>query len=96
VVNLTPTTTSLTSLPNPSAVGQSVTFTATVTGSSTPTGKVTFKDGGKSLGSVTLSSGQAVLSTASLKRGSHSITATYGGDSNFATSTSPVYTQVVN
>jgi hypothetical protein len=91
-----PTTTSLTSSPNPSGVGQSVTFTATVTGSGTPTGKVTFKDGGKSLGTATLSGGVAAFSTSSLKQGSHSITATYSGDSTFAGSISATYTQVVN
>jgi hypothetical protein len=91
-----PTTTSLIASPNPSAFGQSVTFTATVTGSGTPTGTVTFKDGTKSLGTATLSAGQATLSTSGLKKGSHSITATYSGDSNFASSVSPVYMQVVN
>jgi Big-like domain-containing protein/List-Bact-rpt repeat protein len=98
VVNLAPTTTSLTSSPNPSAVGQNITFTATVTvtGPGTPTGTVTFKDGGKSLGTATLSAGQAAFSTSSLKKGSHSITAQYSGDSNFAGSASPAYTQVVN
>ncbi len=48
------TTTSLTSSPNPSAYGQSVTLTATVSpssGTGTPTGSVTFMDGTTSLGS---------------------------------------------
>ena len=40
---------------NPSSIGQSVTFTATVSatspGSGTPTGTVTFRDGGASIGS---------------------------------------------
>jgi hypothetical protein len=98
VVNLAPTTTSLTSSPNPSAAGQNITFTATVTvtGPGTPTGTVTFKDGGKSLGTATLSAGQATFSTSRLKKGSHSITALYSGDSNFAGGASPAYTQVVN
>ena len=40
------TTTALTSSPNPSAIGQSVSFTATVTGGPpTPTGMVTFQEG---------------------------------------------------
>ena len=43
------TTTALTSSPNPSAIGQSVSFTATVTGGSpTPTGMVTFHEGSTS------------------------------------------------
>src|SRR5262249_40238427 len=49
----TPTTTTLTSSPNPSDLGQSVTFTATVSGSS-PTGSVTFFDGGTPLDTVLL------------------------------------------
>jgi hypothetical protein len=47
------TTTALISSQNPSALGQSVTFTATVTGAS-PTGTVTFKDGGTTLATVAL------------------------------------------
>jgi hypothetical protein len=52
-------TTSLTSSVNPSAFGQLVTFTATVTGSSgpgKPTGSVMFKDGGVPLGTAPLNS----------------------------------------
>ena len=78
-----------------------MTFTATVTpdhaGSGTPTGTVTFKDGSTTLGTGTLSStGVATFSTSTLSVGSHAITAVYGGDSNFTTSTSPTLTQVVN
>jgi YVTN family beta-propeller protein len=95
------TTTALASNPNPSNVGQSVTFTATVTvtppGTGTPTGTVSFYDGSTLLGSVTLpSNGQASYATWALTAGSHSITATYSGDSIYLTSTSPVLTQVVN
>jgi hypothetical protein len=95
------TTTALTSAPNPSVLGESVTFTATVTvtppGSGTPTGTVTFYDGTTTLGSVALaSSGQAVYATSALPVGSQSITATYSGDTNFLGSTSPVLTQQVN
>jgi YVTN family beta-propeller protein len=94
------TTTALTSSLNPSTYGQSVTFTATVTvtppGSGTPTGTVTFYDGTTALGSVALASnGQAVYATSALTVGSHSITATYSGDTSFLGSTSPVLTQVV-
>ena len=82
---------------NPSAFGQSVTFTATVTGSGgTPSGTVTFKDGTTTLGTGTLSSGTATYTTSGLALNSHSITAVYGGDTNFATSTSAVLTQTVN
>ena len=62
-----------------------------------PTGTVTFKDGNRTLGSSSLNgSGQATLSTSILNKGSHSITAVYGGSSNFLNSTSPVLIQTVN
>ncbi len=90
------TSTALVSSINPSTVGQSVTFTATVTGAS-PTGSVQFKDGAGNLGSpVALSGGVAMLSTSALTQGTHSITAVYSGDAGNATSTSPVVSQVVN
>jgi Bacterial Ig-like domain (group 3)/Galactose oxidase, central domain len=99
VVNQTSTATTLISSANPSVLGQLVTFTATVnpaSGSATPTGTVTFRDGAATLGAYTLSGGQASFTTASLSVGSHSITAVYGGDSSFAGSTSPALMQAVN
>jgi hypothetical protein len=90
--------TTLTSSLNPSALGQAVTFTATVkpgTGSGTPTGTVTFNDGATVLGMGTLSGGTATFTTSGLTGGTHSITAIYGGDANFASSTSPGLTQTV-
>jgi hypothetical protein len=63
----------------------------------TPTGTVTFKDGASTLGTGTLNgSGDATFSTSILSVGSHSITAVYGGDSNFNGSTSSSLTQTVN
>ncbi len=79
--------------------GQSVTFTATVapqSGSGTPTGTVTFKDGANSIGTANLASGIATLMTAALASGSHSITASYGGDTNFAASVSSAVTVTVS
>ncbi len=96
VVDLYTTTTALSSSLNPSTYGQSVTFTATVSSAgTTPTGTVTFKNGTKSLGSATLSSGVAKLVTSTLAAGTSSITATYGGDTAHAGSTSPTLKQVV-
>lgn len=66
--------------------GKPVTLTATlsasVPGSGSPAGSVTFKDGSKTLGTVRLSSGKASL-TASLGRGSHTIVASYAGNASF-------------
>jgi hypothetical protein len=81
---------------NPSLVGQSVTFTATVTGNS-PTGTAQFKDGAVNLGApVALSGGSASFTTASLAVGTHSITAVYSGDVNNAASASPAVVQTVD
>jgi Big-like domain-containing protein len=87
-VNKAPTATGLTSSTAGSSVfGQPVTFTATVKSAfGSPTGSVTFKDGTTTLGSVTLSGGVAALTTSTLGVASHSITANYNGDTNFATS----------
>src|SRR5439155_1104978 len=82
----------------PSASGQSVTFTATVSvtlpGSTVagyPTGTVTVSDNGTSIGQGTLSTAsgvtRATFSTSSLSPGTHTIAASYAGDSNFLTST---------
>ena len=90
------TTTSLSSSLNPSQVGQSVTFTATVTGAGTPTGSVTFMDGGAVIGTATLAGGAATFSTATLTLGSHTITASYGGSASFSASTSVALIQAVN
>jgi hypothetical protein len=94
--------TSVASSANPSAFGQSVTFTATVSavgpGAGTPTGSVIFQDGGTPVATNNLSSGQATFTSSSLSVGSHSITAIYGGDNSFTGSdnTASPLTQTVN
>jgi hypothetical protein len=92
------TSTVLTSSANPASVGQSVTFTATVTGAvkGTPSGSVTFNDGANALGTVAVSAGKASLTTSSLAAGAHSITTSYGGDSTFLASTSAALVETVN
>jgi hypothetical protein len=99
-VNRDGTTTVLVSSVNPSQVGQPVTFTATVTanapGSGTPSGTVTFKDKNNVMATVSLnSSGTASFTTSTLSQGTHNISATYTGDSNFLTSVSNTVNQTV-
>jgi hypothetical protein len=100
IVSQDATTTDVASSLNPSTYGQAVTFTATVTASSpgggVPSGMVTFYDGQTSIGAGTLSKGKATLKTSSLPAGVDSITAVYGGDTNFVTSTITAPTQTVN
>jgi large repetitive protein len=96
VVSPVPTTTSLASSRNPSAFGQSVKLTATVTTSTgvTATGTVTFTLGSTTLGAVTLSGGKGSLTTTTLPRGADAITATYGGSANIAGSSGTITQQV--
>jgi hypothetical protein len=95
VKSVTNTTTTMGSTPNPSTFGTAVTLTAAVTPSGA-TGSVQFSAGGVVLGSAALSNGTAALVTSVLPAGSDSIVASYGGDSNFAPSSSSGLTQVVN
>ena len=82
-------TVTLSSSATPALLSSSVTFTATVSSASgTPTGSVDFYDGTTLLGSGTLASGTASYATSSLTKGTHSITAAYGGDTQFSTLTS--------
>ncbi len=102
VVNKADTSTTVTSSVNPSVFGQPVTFTATVSavapGVGTPTGTVTFLDGGSPIGTGTLSGGIATFTTSALAVGNHTITTSYGGDGNFNGSTGSLTgnPQVVN
>lgn len=83
---------------NPSAYGQAVSFTATVTGVS-PTGTVQFNIDGSAFGSpVTLASGTATSGTTStLSAATHTVTAVYSGDTNNAEGTGTLAGgQVVN
>jgi len=99
VVDPASTTTGLGSNHNPSVHGQAVKFTASVSGNpnaGTPTGTVDFKDGGTTIDSETLVAGMATFTTSTLTTASHAITVFYEGDSNYASSTSPLVTQVVN
>lgn len=98
---LTGATVTLTSTPAGSGtptVGTSITLRASVApqqGSGTPSGTVTFYDGGAPIGgAVPLSSGVATLTTTHFGPGSNPLTATYSGDSTFAPATAST-TQMV-
>lgn len=85
----------ITSLPNPSSLGQAVTFTAKITSPTvSPTGPVTFSVGNTVLASVQLSGGKATFTTSSLPLGSSVVTVTFNGSSNITKSSASV-TQVV-
>jgi hypothetical protein len=90
-VNQAATLTLLHPSSNPAFFGQSVTFTAIVIqpihGVGTPTGMVTFADGGNTLGTGTMQvvggADVATFTINTLTVGTHNITATYSGDSDF-------------
>lgn len=90
------TTTTLSATPNPSSIGENVTFTATVSGGlSTPTGTITFSiDGTDVVPDVALTAGLATFQTSSLTLGTRNVVATYNGDSTHAIS-SDTASQVV-
>lgn len=94
-------TTTLTAVPNPVLIGRPVVLTATVSvlppGGGTPTGSLTFFDGGVALATVTLNAArQATLTTSTLTVGPHALTAAYGGNATVAQSTSAILTETVN
>jgi len=93
----TPTVT-LTASSNPQFVGNSVSFTAKVAGTSgtVATGTVSLTDGTNSLGQQTLdSNGQAVFSVSNLTAGQHSLTASYSGDGNYLAASSTTLTESI-
>ncbi|MGA8615542.1 MAG: IPT/TIG domain-containing protein [Xanthobacteraceae bacterium] len=93
------TSLTLTSSPNPSVYGQTVIFTATVTGRS-PSGTVTFFQGSTRIGSallsnITATSATATLAISTLPLGADPVTASYAGDANNAADPETI-TQYVN
>ncbi len=97
----TSSTVTLGGSPNPSTLGQAVTFTASIGTSGGlptspgPTGTVQFFDGGKLLGSAGVSGGQATFTTTSLPGGNRAISAQYSGDSTWPAAQANL-TQTVN
>ncbi|HEY2497399.1 MAG TPA: S8 family serine peptidase [Candidatus Angelobacter sp.] len=86
---------SLTTGSNPSALGDNLVFSATVTPNGSG-GAVQFLDGTTPIStSIPLSNGSASFSTSTLALGTHSITARYTGNNSLGASVSPALTQTV-
>jgi len=97
-VNPATPTVALTASADPALLQTAVTLTATVSSTAgTPANgdTVNFYDGATSLGPGTLSGGQATFATSSFAAGTHSITATFTGDANFAAATSSSFALIV-
>ncbi len=84
----------------PSVFGQTITYTAAITaasgGAGTGSGTVTFLDGGSSIATAVVQSGQATYSPSTPTVSVHTLTAIYSGDTNFIGSTSTATNQTVN
>lgn len=91
-VPLLASSTSLSVSPSSTVYGQPVTLSAqvsTTSGSGTPTGEVTFSQGGTVYGSAPVDgSGAASVVVANIPVGTHAILATYSGDDEYAGSAS--------
>lgn len=90
------TTTTLTTSANPAGFGTSVTFTATVSALTIPTGTVSFTDGPGVIAQIALADGVATFTTSDLAEGSHSIQAWYSSDATHTGSLSSVLDQTVS
>jgi len=82
----------LTSSGNPANYGVSVVFTAQTAAAAT--GTITFLDGATSIGSGTVSGGVATFTTNALGTGTHNITASYGGDTDYSPAVSAALSEV--
>ena len=95
-----PSMTLLVSTPAAPVVGQNVTFSVSVSGTTqttpVPTGTVSLMNGGQSQATITLSGGSGTFSTSSLPQGNYSVTAVYSGDTIYAASTSGADTFTVS
>lgn len=94
VVNIPVVT--LTSASNPTLAGGTTVLTVSVKATvGTPSGTISFVDGGSLLGTVTLVNGTASLTVSFATAGAHTLSAAYSGDANYLPAVSPNLTQAV-
>ena len=94
-VNRATTSVAMTSSVTTPKYGQTVTLVSTVT-PGVATGSITFYDGTSALGLGNITNGIVSFATSALSIATHSITAVYSGDVNYASSTSTINTIVVH
>lgn len=85
---LEPSRTTLTPSAPSAQTGSPFTLTAVIDQATSPTGTVTFFDGGAAIGVAPVNGGSAVLATSFGTAGAHALHAVYSGDQNNTTSTS--------
>jgi hypothetical protein len=94
------TTLALVSSQPVSNVNSPVTFTATITPTTpttapAPTGTVVFSDGATNLGTANVSASAASFTTSTLTAGTHTIAATYSGDTLYTGSTANLMQKII-
>jgi Bacterial Ig-like domain (group 3)/Beta-propeller repeat len=95
-INLITPTIALTATPATAAIGTAIALGATVTGAgASPAGTVRFLDGATTLATINPASGAASYSASALAVGTHTITASYSGDANFAALVSAAQTVTI-
>lgn len=92
-IDLNSTAIALSTSPATAAYAAPLTVNASVA-PATATGTVTFLDGSQPLGQVTLVNGSATLIVSTLTPGTHTLNATYSGDTNDLASTTSITTQI--
>src|SRR5581483_7001536 len=104
IVNKATTSTTASDSPDPSALGQSVTFTVNVGHSANLSGNAALPSGTVTVsettpngtiqynGNLTQSTGQATITTSTMTPGTHTLTAKYNGDDNYLESSSSSFT----
>jgi hypothetical protein len=98
-VDVAATSITLTSSANPSAAGRAAYVAATishVSGTPTPTGTVTFADGGHQVAAIPIGAGAVAFPLAGLSPGTHALVASYSGDASNAASTSPELVETIS
>ena len=75
--------------------GQAATVRVSISGNS-PTGSVTFREGGTVLGTAPVINGAATLTIPGLSVGMHNLTASHSGDANNAASNTTLTVQIYN
>lgn len=96
IVQVPPATITLSRSPNTSTTfGQSLQLTATVSGTPTPTGTVSFFAGTAFLTATALTNGVATVSTSDLGAATHALTARYNGNQFYGAVTSSVLNHTV-
>ena len=89
-------TVALSASQNPAVYGSSVSYSLVVSAGTVPTGTVTLYDSGSPVGTAALdTTGSSTLTLSTLAAGTHLLSARYGGDGTYSSSTSATLTETI-